>query len=359
MKNPKPKSRIVKRVWRLGARLDVAAVVIFVVLLLAVLGSCFPQRSALIAASPGRLAPWEAAVRAKYGALAGLLDGLGVFQFFHSPLFLFLLMLLVLVALVCTFQRWRRVWRRVFHQLVRCSDTVFDAAPHAAEVAALPKADLPSIVRRSLERCGFRVRFETAEGIVYLRGDRHRLAPLATLVTHLAVLLLALGAALSGLYGWREEVVVGPGEVTAVNHIGGLGLRNEGFTITRYPDGSAASYTADVAIVEAGQDAARGRVQLNEPLSHGGVSFVLHSYTGTEGRYSVTLLAVYDPGYGLFVVAGFLLLFGPTVSFNFPHCWIHARVDSEGGLRLAGRADRRAWGFEREFAALVEEIGRQ
>jgi len=69
-------------------------------------------------------------------------------------------------------------------------------------------------------------------------------------------------------------------------------------------------------------------------------------------------LAVRDPGYGLVVAAGLLLLFGLTVTFNFPHCRIHARIEPEERLRLAGWADRRAWDFEREFVALVEEIRR-
>jgi hypothetical protein len=88
----------------------------------------------------------------------------------------------------------------------------------------------------------------------------------------------------------------------------------------------------------------------------------------------VTLLTVHDPGYGVVITAGFLLLLGLTVSFNFPHCCIHARIEpqgacpelaegacpelAEGTLRLAGRADRRACGFGREFEALVEEIKR-
>jgi cytochrome c biogenesis protein ResB len=99
-------------------------------------------------------------------------------------------------------------------------------------------------------------------------------------------------------------------------------------------------------------------VRVNEPLICRSVELHLSGYAGTEGQYTVTLLAVRDPGYGLVVVAGFLLLLGLTVGFNFPHCWIHARVEPEGTLRLAGRTDERAGDFGREFAALVTEIER-
>jgi len=353
----------------------VAAVIIVIVLLIAALGSCFPQLSSSVAADSERLARWEAVVRARYGALADLLATGGAFRCFRSPVFLIPLALLAVATLVCTLERWRGVWRRAFHQPVRCSDAALDGAPHTARLtapeAALPHGTAPppligeageDIVREGLERRGFRVRTTevvTTNGpLIYLRGDRNRLAPLATLVTHIAVLLLLLGAVLSGVYSWREEVTIGPGETAEVGHGSGLALRNEGFAITRYPDGSVAGYEARVAVVAGGQEAARGGIRVNEPLTYGPVGFHLRGYGGTEDRYSIVLLAVHDPGYGPVIAAGFLLLLGMTVSFNFPHCWIHARVEPGGTLRLAGRADRRACDFGREFASLAEELRR-
>jgi cytochrome c biogenesis protein ResB len=357
---PKPKAQVGKWVVRSLARMDVAAVLILAVLLLAALGSCFPQLSPAVAADPGRRAQWETGVRARYG---GLTDGLaagGVFRWFRSPLFLAPLALLAGATLVCTLDRWRGIWRRAFHQPVRCADGAFDTAPHTTRLSASPAVDLATAAREGLEQHGFRVRttevVTTNHPLVYLRGDRNRLAPLATLVTHLAVLLLLLGAALSSGFGWREEIAIGPGEMAEVGHGSGLALRNEGFAIERYADGSVAGYEAEVTIIDGGKEATRGATRVGEPLTHGPVGLVLQGYADAPGGTSVALLAVRDPGYGAVVVAGLLLLFGLTVSFNFPHCWVHARVDPDGTLRLAGRADRRACDFEREFAALAEEI---
>ncbi len=360
---PNPKSRIPRRVYRFLARMDVAAVLIAIVLLLAVLGSFFPQLPPTIAADPERLARWETAVRARYGALTDLLSASGAFRCFRSPVFLVPVALLALATLVCTLDRWRGLWRRAFHQPVRCSDTALDTALHTTSLTLSPPlvgGAGGGIMRESLEQRGFRVRttevVTTNGSLIYLRGDRNRLAPLATLVTHLAVLLLLLGAALSSGYGWREEVTIGPGETAEVGHGSNLALRNEGFTIARYPDGSVASYEAEVTIAEGGREVKRSRVRVNEPLFYGPVRLYLQAYAESPDGYSVTLLAVHDPGYGVVIAAGFLLLLGLTVSFNFPHCWVHARIEPEGMLRLAGRADRRAWGFGREFETLVKEL---
>jgi cytochrome c biogenesis protein ResB len=306
------------------------------------------------------MAQWEAGVRARYGGMTDGLAASGAFRWFRSPVFLVPLALLAAATLVCTLDRWRGVWRRAFRQPMRCSDAAFDGAPHTARLSASPAVDLAAVAREGLERRGFRVRttevVTTGHSLVYLRGDRNRLAPLATLVTHLAVLLLLLGAALSSGYGWREEIAIGPGETAEVGRGSGLALRNEGFAIERYSDGSVAGYDAEVTVLDSGLEVARGSVQVNEPLTYGLVGLVLQGYAEAPGGTSVALLAVHDPGYRPVVVAGFLLLLGLTVSFNFPHCWVHARIDPDGTLRLAGRADRRACDFGREFAALAGEV---
>jgi cytochrome c biogenesis protein ResB len=355
-----------KRAWRFLVRMDVAAILIVLVLLVTALGSCFPHFSPATATDASRWARWETDLRARYGALTDLLVAGGAFRWFQSPGFVIPLVLLMAITLACTLDRWQRVWRRVFHRPVRCSDLVFDAAPHSASITTTSLMPLTQIVRETLEQRGFRVRSEIADDVVvpnavvrnavYLRGDRNRLAPLATLVNHLAALLLLLGTVLSSGYGWREELTLAPGVTVAVGHGSSLSLRNERFAIARYPDGSAASYAAEVTVVQDGKETNRRSVRVNEPLTFDGIAIYLQSYQETEGSFSITLLAVHDPGYGPVIAAGFLLLLGLVMIFNFPHCTIRAQIRPEGTLRLAGEAERHAYDFGHEFAALVKEI---
>jgi len=355
-----------KRVWRLLVRMDVAAILIVLVLLVTALGSCFPHFSPETTADASRWARWQTDIRARYGALADLLIAGHAFRWFQSPGFVIPLVLLMAITLACTLDRWQRVWRRVFHQPVRCSALVFDAAPHTARITASSIMPPTQIAREMLERRGFRVQSQIADdaveynavvpNTVYLRGDRNRLAPLATLVNHLAVLLLLLGTSLSSGYGWREELILAPGTTATIGHGSNLSLRNELFTIERYPDGSAASYDAEVTVVQDGKETNRRSVRVNEPLTFDGIAIYLQGYQEAEGSFSITLLAVHDPGYGLVITAGLLLLLGLVVIFNFPHCSVYAQIKPEGTLCLAGEAERCAYDFGHEFAALVKEI---
>jgi cytochrome c biogenesis protein len=350
--------------WNGLVRLDVAAALVAAVLLAAALSSCFPTLTPELAADAGRLATWEASIRARYGPLADPLRAGGAFDLFHSPVFLIPLAALALATLACTLDRWRRVWRRVFYRPGLSSGAAFSAAPHTASLSAQPPLGTgapgtpwPPALRDSLEERGFHVQSQTQDGVLYLRGDRNRLAPLATLVTHLAVLLLLLGAGLSAL-GWREEVTVEPGQAAAIGHAAGLAARNDRFAVERYADGSVAAYRADITLLDGGQEVARRTVQVNQPLTYGGLGFFLRGYAETSGGASVTLLAVYDPGYGLVIAAGLALLLGLAAIFYFPSCSVYAQVVPGGTLRLAGQADRRAVDFGRDFAELVGELER-
>ncbi len=349
---------ILKRVWHFLTRLNVAAVLILVLLLLIALGSCFPQLSPPLAADAGRLAGWQTDVRSRYGGLADLLATMGVFRWSRSPVFLVSLALLAVATLVCTLDRWRIVWRRAFHRPVRGSDLAFEATPYTARLTGPSAAALPALVREHLARWSFRVRSETIGDVVYLRGDRNGLAPLATLVTHLAVLLLLLGAGLSIGYSWQETLTIEPGEIAGLGSGRGLAVRNDGFAISRYPDGNVATYQAEVAIIEGEQAVMGGKVRVNEPLIYDGVGFYLNGYGEKATGYRITLLAGRDPGYGLVIAAGFLLLVGLTVSFNFPPGHIYARIEPDGMLQLAGIAERWAGDFGGEFRALVAALER-
>lgn len=350
------------RVWRLLTRIDAASLLLLLLVLVVIPGSCLPRRPSPPVTDPGNLAQWERDVRARYGRLTDLLSAVGAFRWFSSPMFWLPAGLLTLATLVCTINRWGRVWRRPFHRPVRCADAVLDSADCTAELVVSSSADLVSVVRDALRERGFQVRSRVDGHTIFLRGDRHRLAPLATLVTHTAILLLVLGATASAAWGWCEDFTLGPEEEIDIQHTIGsasmnaLRLRVDAMHVSHYPDGSIAGYEVEVTVVQGGREAACGRIQLNEPFTYQGIGFYLRSYALCGEGYRVTLQAVRDPGYAVVVAAGLLLFLGLTVSFHFPHCCIWARIESQEVLRLAGHADRHVWAFERVFDALMAEI---
>ncbi len=351
-------ANVFERMWRFLIRMDVASILMLSVSLLAALGSCFPQQTTILEADPERLALWHSALRSRYGAIANVLITFNLFNLFRSPIFAIILVLTSTSTLICTLERWRTVWRRVFTLETRCPEITYEIADLTAHLTAPTNVDVSPALEDHLRQSGFRTLLEKEGGNIYMRGDRNRLTPLATLLTHLAVLLLLFGATLSVLYAWREVITVPPHQFVSLNNERKLSIRNDGFIIERYSDGSAADYEAQVTMALDGVAIKRGSIRLNDPLNLHGISLFLQGYAEADGNYSVVFLAVDDPGYALAILAGFLLLFGLTVSFNFPHCCIYAHLE-DGNLRLAGRADRRASDFHLEFNDLVASLAQE
>jgi len=94
-----------------------------------------------------------------------------------------------------------------------------------------------------------------------------------------------------------------------------------------------------------------GSVRGGDSLEIGDVTFEF-----ALDRY-IVLQVVHDPGFKGVILAGFLVMGGLIFSFYFSHQRLWARVTADE-FRLAGRAERDAVGFEREFASLVEGLKR-
>jgi cytochrome c biogenesis protein len=351
---------VFKRSWRWLAHPRVLAVSIVVLLAVLTLGTLLPQlpEAALGAA---QLAEWQALAQARYGALAPFLEAAGVHRLYRTPLLWAPLLLLSVATLACIAQRLPAYWRAATVQPVRLSETTLGAVSHV-RILEPPSRDeaarleaLSGIARSALQGRDYRVRAESDPDLVWLRGDRNRLSPLGAVVEHLAVLVMLVGVGLSLLTGWRETFVIEPGATVEVGHATGIALRNDGFEIERYADGSPAAYTAQVSIESRGE-AERREIGVNQPVTERGTRLVLQGYSPVESRYVVTLLAVHDPGYRVVVVGGLLLLAGLVVALYFPRSSVHIRITRDGVLRLAGWADRRAYDFDREFAGLAAEL---
>ena len=350
------KQNFLKRTWNFLVRVDVASVLIVALLLLAVVGSCFPQRPPEVITNPASMAHWETSILDRYGPLAKTLTSLGVFRFSETPVFIACLALLGMITLFCLLDRWQAIWRKAFQKEVQRPEVVFQAAPYTACLSIPPGNDFSQTLQENLGQRGFRLKFEHTYDTTHFRADRYRLSLLATLVSHLGLVLLLAGAIISGVFSWREVVTLPPGEAFTIAHRRNISLQNEGFTIEPYPNGSASGYEAKIRLLDSNLEESQGRIRINEPLTYAGVSFYLQGFTRTEAGDTITLLAEHDPGYTPIILAGFLLLLGISVTFNFPYSVIYGRIELGSQLRLAGSAERWASDFETEFAALVERF---
>jgi cytochrome c biogenesis protein len=265
--------------WHLFTSVDFAVVQIILLVLMAVVGMTIRQIPDFAFRSATDYAAALDDIHARYDPLLGaalvdVLDRLWVFSIFKSPWFSVALTVLIVSIIVCTLDRTPRLWRGVSEIRVAQPEPFFDPIlPDRAAMTGVPAED----VRRVLRRTGFHVREATAaDGTRYLYGDRHRFTKLATLLTHLGLILFLIAAAVTSRLGDEQGLVVAEGSSLTVQPIGTPGLllvKNIDFEAPGFDTGQASDYTTDLAVFQDGKEIARKNIRVNDPLSVAGYTF--------------------------------------------------------------------------------------
>ena len=203
-----------------------------------------------------------------------ILERLSVFQMFRSVWFSAALSVLVVSIVVCTLDRTPRLWQGVSDVRVAQPEPFFDPIlPDRAAMTGVAEADVRAVLRKR----GFRVRAASDDaGRRYLYGDRNQYTKMATLLTHLGLILFLVAAAVTSRLGDEQGLVVPEGESLTVQPIGTPGLllvKNLAFAAPGLETGQASDFTTDLAVYQDGKEIARKTIRVNDPLSIGGYTF--------------------------------------------------------------------------------------
>ncbi len=270
---------LLRKTWRTLCSLRVTVILLCAVLLVSLLGTLFPQRTYEIQAQDVAHAQWVAAVQDRYGALSDVLGRLGLLGVYSSPLFLTLFAALVANGIACTVSRLGPIWRTItaVPSAVRPDGFYERATNHALlKISSRDEARRKAITLLSRKR--YRPLAEERERLTYICGQKNRFARTGTLITHSALVLIALGVLWTTRSAWREPaVILGPGQLYDVGHGHRFQVRHEGFEVERYADGSAKDYRSHVCVLVEGSEVMRKTIRVNDPLTYEGVSFYLSS----------------------------------------------------------------------------------
>jgi cytochrome c biogenesis protein len=217
-------------------------------------------------------------IHAKYdpaigaGAVA-IFERLQIFNIFTAWWFSALLVLLVTSIIVCTLNRTPKLWRTSADIRIVQPDPFYD--PFLPDRAVVAGVDAGA-VRTALRRSHFHVREVDVDGVHYVYGDRHRWTKLATLISHLGLILFLVAAAVTSRFGFESGIELTNGQSSPVQAIGTPGLlvvKSFGFADPTAADGTVVDYTTDLAVYQDGNLLARKIVRVNDPLSVDGFTF--------------------------------------------------------------------------------------
>ncbi|MBF8289746.1 MAG: hypothetical protein HW391_714 [Chloroflexi bacterium] len=270
-------------VWRLFTSVNFAVLQIMVLLVLSVVGMVIRQLPGFAFRSVGDYAAAMGAQHARYDPVLGvgvvnLMERLQLFQVFSSTWFTIGLIVLVVSIIMCTIDRTPRLWRHSAEIRVVQPDAYFDPnLPDRVRIAGGAGALDTDRVRSLFKRHRLAVRAETVGDVQYVYGDRHRWTKMATLLTHLGLILFLVAAAVTARLGDEVGLIVGEGDTLTVQPIGTPGLllvRNNGFEAPGlFENGVPSDFVTDLSVYQDGVLLARKSIRVNDPLRVADYSF--------------------------------------------------------------------------------------
>lgn len=270
------------RLWRLFTSVNFAVVQIVAVAVLAVFGMTLRQLPGFAFRSAGDYATEMSKLRSVYEPVFGVpvvdvMERLQLFHVFTSTPFTVLLLVLAFSIFICTLDRTPRLWQQSSSIRVVQPDAYFDPRlPDRVSIAPGPGLTAAAVVT-ALRRGRFAVRREsTSEGAEYLYGDRNRWTKMATLVSHLGLILFLVAGLVTARFGDEQGLVVAEGETLTVQPIGTPGLllvENRGFEAPGLETGTPSDFTTDLAVYQDGRLLAQKVIRVNDPLTVGGYTF--------------------------------------------------------------------------------------
>ena len=317
-----PFGRLGWAVWRTLTSVRFAVLQISILAIAGVVGTIVPQLPAFALHDPSAYAEQMAGLRAQYESLSVLgfnagplmvdvFERLGFFSVFASPWFILLLTLLVVSIIVCTLDRTPDLWRKARLAKVDQAPPFFDLRlDERARFNAVGEAattELQQVLRGSR----YRIRQQQvaqADGsdVVHIYGDKNQYFKLATMFTHLGLILFLAGAAVTTALGYETVVFLGEGDTAPVQVVGtpdNLLVKNVHFEAPTDAQGNFTDFRTDLAVYQNGEQIARKTIRVNDPLEVNG--FVFHQNTFGPAAQ----IAIHDPN-GRLVWDGPILLAG-------------------------------------------------
>ena len=221
-----------------------------------------------------------------------ILEGLGLFDVFHSSWFIALLGLLCLNITFASVDRFPGTWEYLRHPQKELDEKSIDALPlNAFHTHKSSKLQLEDKVRRLLESHGFQTSQSSSASRTIVFGEKGKYSRLAVYIVHASLLLIFLGAMIDSVFGFRAYLNLGEGESSNQVELRGKNsvvqlpfqIRCNAAGVEHYADGTPKKWWSDLVIVHNGREVSTKHILVNDPMDYGGIR-VFQSSFGSSGN---------------------------------------------------------------------------
>ena len=234
-----------------------------------------------------------------------ILEGLGLFDVFHSSWFIALLGLLCLNITFASIDRFPGTWEYLRHPQRELDEDSIDALPlNAVHSHKSSKLQLEEKVRRLLQSRGFQTSQSSPTSRTVIFGEKGKYSRLAVYIVHASLLLIFLGAMIDSIFGFRAYLSLTEGESSNQVELRGKNsfvrlpfqIRCNAAGVEHYADGTPKKWWSDLVIVQNGHEVSSKHILVNDPMDDGGIRIFQSSF-GSSGNPREFVLTLKDqPG---------------------------------------------------------------
>ncbi|MFZ3372682.1 MAG: cytochrome c biogenesis protein ResB, partial [Desulfitobacteriaceae bacterium] len=233
----------------------------------------------------GTLIPQEAQDPEKAQAVGKLWQSLGFTHLFSTPWFRLILGLLCLNLIVCSLQRFSGLRRLTFKPRIPLK-VASVPTKNRVEITG-DTTSLHQAVEGALKNKSYRLYTEDNGGIWGFYGLKHRWGYWGSLITHLAFVVLVLGALLGTVLGFKGNLTAGEGNTVPIKSIQlTRGTVNQDFDVfinsaqdRMLDNGERDNWYTDISILVKGKNVVRQVISVNHPLTYQGVTFYQSNFS--------------------------------------------------------------------------------
>jgi cytochrome c biogenesis protein len=294
-----PVGDVFERLWHLLISMRTGLALMLFLAFLTLVGTMLTQVPAGLQGDQVAYAQWLDSVRPKYGGWTSVFDTIGFFSIFTSLWFKVTTVLLTTSILACSVNRAPRLWRQAMHPRLVPSPAFLDHAALAGSVTVPgSRKAVAAALEAELRRHHFRtVVTQDGDGVA-VYADRFRWGPFGTVVAHLSLIVILVGAVL-GAGGFRTtEFAVTVDSTVPVGNGTNLSVKATSFEDKYYEDGRPADYASHLILYDGATQVADKTIRVNDPLRYGDISFY-QSFFGPAADVLVTDVSgatVYEGG---------------------------------------------------------------
>ncbi len=261
---------LVEKIWDIFSSMKTGLGLLGIVALVSAIGTVIPQEA---------VDPEGAQV------VSGFWKALGFTNLYSSVWFQLLVGLLCINLVVCSVHRFGGIYKLTFKPNVpKAAGNI--PSKIQAKVSGNDGEELKQGVQKVLKSKGFKLISLEQDGQWSFIAQKRRWGNWGSFITHIAFIVLILGALIGSLTGFKGYLMAGEGDTVPIRTIDvSKGKVNENFSVKVnsvedkiLANGERDNWYSDLSIIDGGKEVDRQTISVNHPLSYKGVTFYQSSY---------------------------------------------------------------------------------